>query len=220
MTVRTLIEVAYRLIGINYPTSLEFDQGFGSLNTLLANFSVENLNLHAVITESFSLVVGQNVYTIGSGGNFSTVRPTKILDGTYIKDSISEDYPVVPMTRQQYNGIQYKIDSGRPTRMYYEPEYPLGKIRFNYKPESTDTIYFDSWKPLTEFAALSTTISLPPEYEKVLKYNLAVELVAPNDPPKVISQLAFTSLQAIRNNNAGRTEPTGVDDYIVWELYR
>lgn len=219
MTVRTLIEAAYRLVGNSNPSSIELDNALESLNTLLTHLSIENLNLFAVVTESFSLVVGQSIYTIGSGGDFSTIRPTKILEGVYIQDSNSIDYPVIPMSRQQYNQIQYKIDTGRPTRIYYEPEFTLGKIRFNYKPEVIETLYIDSWKPLTEFSTLATTVSLPPEYEKVLKYNLAIEL-AVLDPPKMIVQLAMGALAAIRSNNSARVEPIGIDDYMAWELYR
>ncbi len=219
MTARTLIEAAYRLVGISFPTSFELDNGLESLNNLLTHLSVENLHLFAVITESFSLVVGKSTYTVGSGGDVDTVRPTKILEGSYIKDSSSSDYPVVPMSRQQYNQIMNKIDDGRPTRIYYEPEYPLGKIRLNYKPDSVETFYLDSWKPLTEFSVLATAVSLPPEYERVLKYNLAMELSV-LEPSKMVVQLAAAALKAIRSNNSERTETTGSDDYIVWELYR
>jgi hypothetical protein len=220
MTARELIRKSFLLVGAANPTSIQYDDALSSLNTLLINLAVDNLNLYAVVTESFPLVVGTSTYTIGSGGDFSTVRPTKILEGVYIKDSAGLDYPVIPMSRREYNRIVNKIDSGRPTRMYYEAEYTLGKIRFNYKPSAIETLYIDSWKPITEIASLATTISLPPEYLQALKYNLAVEL-AIQDPPSMVVRIANSSLEAIRENNSDRLdEPARYDDYMLWEFNR
>jgi len=218
-TARELILSSFRLVGINQPSSIQLDDALVSLNNLISNLSVGNLNLHAVTTENFTLVTDQGTYTIGSGGDFDTVRPTKILDSVYIKDSSGEDYPVIPMSRQQYNQIASKIDTGRPTRIYYEPEYPLGKIRFNYLPSTAETLYIDSWKPITEIATLATSINLPVEYKRALQYNLAIELV--EEPSKKIGQLAYSTLQAIKNNNSSdRVDDAVFDDYLTMSFYR
>ena len=60
--------------------------------------------------------------------------------------------------------------------MFYDNEYTLGKVYLYYTPDAAETLHIDSWKPLVELAALGTTVSLPPEYKRMLTYNLAVDL--------------------------------------------
>lgn len=221
-TARELIYAALRLIGVHNPDSTILDEALVALNALLSALSADKQVVYAVTTESFSLVIGKSAYTIGSGGDISSTRPFKILEGVYIQDSNTEDYPVMPMTRLQYNQIASKIDDGRPTRIYYEPEFPLGKIRFNYEPLEIETVHMDSWKPFAEFAALSTSVIFPPEYKKLLQYNLAVSLAPEHgvDPSRAVGALASLSLQDVKGTNSEPVEEVTMDSAVLFRLKR
>jgi len=85
--------------------------------------------------------------------------------------------PVTPAT----TAADKLVSLGRPTRLYYDPQYPLGKICFDYLPESAETFYVRSEKPLTELVTLDTEIVLPLEFKEALIYNLAIRVHTEED---------------------------------------
>jgi len=209
MTVQELIEGTLRLCSLRISTDTQLDEALEALNGMLNLWNAERLMVYAVTKESLTLVVGTGTYTIGSGGTFDTVRPQKLLSA-YIRDTNSLDYPVdVSMTENEYNSISDKTETGRPEHLYYSPEYPLGKIYFDLIPEVGETFVLDSWKQITEFASLEATITLPKEYEKALRFNLALDL-APEygvELDKTVIQQAALSKIIIENINAPLVEP-------------
>lgn len=168
-----IIDASLRLIGIKSPSSDNRDNGLLALNNMIRLLGAQKLVIHEIVNESFTLTIGTSVYTIGSGGDFDTVRPVRIVDA-WIRDSNDVDHPVEIITRERYNDIALKTIETRPDKLYYATEYSLGKINFNTEPDKAETLYVDSWKPLTTLASLSTTVDLPPEYEEFLVLNLAV----------------------------------------------
>jgi len=205
-TAQTHIDAAYRKLGIKAPTTARRNNGLEALNNMLSNFNVSGLIVQALTTENFTLTVGDAEYTIGSGGDFDTVRPNRVIDA-FIRDSSSFDYAVdVEMSIQEFNDIGDKTAEARPTRLYYTPEYPLGRIYLNYEPAAAETLYIETFKTITELAALSTTMSLPDEYKRFVVYNLALEL-APEEKIKtqtleLVIAIANDSKKIIKRLNA------------------
>ena len=137
-TANTITDGAYRLNSILNPSTDQDDSGLEALNNMISSWSAEGLLVPYNTIESFALTVGKSTYTIGSGGEFDTVRPLRIIDA-FIRDSNSDDYPVdVSMTRVEYNAITQKDAEARPTRLYFDPQYPKGKIYFNYEPDTAE----------------------------------------------------------------------------------
>lgn len=189
-TAQTIIDAAYRKIGITSPTSTEDDNALEMLNNMLGLWGSDFL-VSGVTRESLSLVVGTAEYTIGSGGDLDTVRPLSIKN-CYLKDSDDYSYPVdVNMSAKDYNRISSKTLESRPTELYFIPEYPLAKIIFNCESDKTYTAYFEFWKEFTEFAALNTAFNFPNEYKEAMVYNLAVRLAEDNS--LTVSQPAIES---------------------------
>ena len=219
-TARLIIEGAIRLIkGPNYNLApSELGAGFTGLNDLIASWSSDSILVPSVVTENFALIVGQGSYTIGAGGNFNTVRPTKILNGVFIRDSNDSDHPVAVVTRSRYQRIGKKSNTGRPVVLYYEPHYPLGIIYFDTEPTSTESVHFDSLKPITEITDLSATLTLPPEYKRALRFNLAMEL-APEfgdiKLPDFVVTMADDSKGALERVNADPLEQVTFDNALL-----
>lgn len=219
-TTRLIIEGAIRLIKGNAyrPSNSDLGAGLIGLNDLIASWSVDDILVPVVITENFTLTTGQGSYTIGPGGDFNTVRPTKIQRGIYIRDSADVDYPMRVITRELYNNLAIKDADGRPTRLYYKPSYPLGTIFFNFVPTLAETIYFDSLKPLTEITNISATLVLPPEYKKALRFNLAIELApefADIKIPELVIRNAEESKDALERVNSISLEEVKFDGILL-----
>src|SRR3990170_4964206 len=174
-TAQNIIDAAYNKIGHLNITSGDSDKALVSLNNMLGTWGIDGLLVPYRTSENFPLVVGQSSYTIGSSGNFNTVRPLEIITA-YIRDSSSVDYILDPISQKQYAELSNKTADGRPTRFYYDPQYSLGKIYFDTEPASVETLYLISEKAITELATLATTVSLPDFYKESLVFNLAVRL--------------------------------------------
>jgi hypothetical protein len=205
MTIQTIIDAAYRKNGINLPTSTQRTEALILLNSMISSWYAESLSVPYSTAEELTLVIGQGTYTIGTGGSFNTAVPIKIIDA-YIRDSDSADHSVdISMNRWEYDAIGDKTATGRPTRLYYDPQYPLGKIYFNLLPEDAETLHLITEKHLASFTSLSAEItSLPAFYEEALIYNLAVRISLEEDTvvsPATV-QIANTSKNTLENLNA------------------
>lgn len=177
-TALSLITASMRTAGIltqgESPSSEEANQALEILNDIMASLSNDSLYVYARTLESFALTAGDGEYTIGAGGDFNTTRPIKIISA-YIRIG-NTDYDLGLATDEAFANIPYKaVISGIPDFLNYTNDYPLGTIKL-YPLPNGGTIYILSEKPLTGFAALSTDISLPPGWNRMLKHLLAVEL--------------------------------------------
>jgi hypothetical protein len=169
------------------------------LNGLVDEWNSESQTLYQEQEETFTLT-GATSYTIGSAGTFNTVRPEKIISAFYRLGGI--DYPPLTLTPKiNWDVIQQKTTPGYPEALWYDEAYPLGVIHLWPNPTS-GTLVLSTLKQLTEFAATSTTVSLPPGYRDALTYNFAVRYspeggILTDD----IRRLAVKTLAAVKRNN-------------------
>lgn len=147
------------------------------LNSMLASWSAEKLLVPYLVTDTLTLTASDGEYTFGSGGDINSARPLRI-EHAYVRDSGGNDYPIKVINPEDYNNITLKTTTGRPCQLYLILEYPLAKIKLYYVPDAAETLYLDSWKPLSSLATAATTISLSGEYQKAIEFNLAIELAA------------------------------------------
>jgi len=212
-TAGKIIKAALRRVGLvetgQEPTAEEYADGLEELNMLLSSLSAKGLMIPARTKENFTLTIGTASYTIGSGGSFDTTRPDRILDA-FIRDASGNDNPVAIFAAEEYNDVAVKSTSGRPTRLYYKPAYPLGTIYFDFTPASAETLYLDSDKPLTELASKTTSVSLPDAYKRMLVLLFAITLHpgAGEDVPPSLMKEADDAMMIVENLVASsRTVP-------------
>ena len=200
-TALDIIKGSLRLIGVvdadEAPTSSESEAALLAMQQMIESWSSDNIMIPYITNESFSLVIGTASYTVGTGGDFNTDRPQSILDA-YIRTSAGGDLGLEIIGEKEYNRINSKGYSGQPTRLYYVPEYPLGKIYLDAAPSDATDIYIDSLKPLSSPTALTTSISFPPGYDRALRFNLAVDL-APEYGTSVRQEVVFAADSALEN---------------------
>jgi len=202
-TALTLIQDALFAIGVLAEGETASDataqHAFRHLKYMLRHWSAKNIRLYYTKQDTIVLT-GANSYTIGSGGDCDTVRPTSIRGG-YVRDSNSLDHPIKIVDEDKYRRLSMKNLIQTPEIVWYSPEYPLGKIWI--WPVGTGTLYLDSLKPLTDPATLTTSISFPPEYDEAIIYGLAVRLSSSYG--KAVSEdiavLALDGLRDIESKN-------------------
>lgn len=161
-----------------------------TLNYLFERWNLDGITVYCHETKSFTLVIGQANYTIGTGGspNISTVRPT-FIDSMYIRDG-GTDVPITQITLDQYIKLPSKSDSASyPSFFCYDSQFPLGVIRFSQVPSAVYTCYYTVPRAFTELTSLATAISYPDGYARAIETNLAMDL-AVFYPGKVSAELA------------------------------
>lgn len=205
-TAQDIINGALRLLQVKSPdvtlTAAESNDALDALNLMIDSWSNDSLMVHHIIKEDFTLVAGQSVYTIGTGGDFNTSRPVSIETATIrINNS---DYGVIPVAYDDWAAIRLKsLGTNFVEYLYLDESYPLANIWVYPIPTSTINITLYSRKPLTTFANLTDTFSLPPGYARALKHALAVEL-APEYQTSAgddVKRLAVAAMAAIKRTN-------------------
>ena len=212
-TAATIISASFDKIGIATPTTAQNTSALTSLNNMISLMGADFLPPY-ITRYSAALTIADAEYTIGSSGNFDTVRPSKI-ESAFLRDASSYDHPLKIISAKDYNQIYNKSLTAAPECLYYQPEYPLGKIILDSAPEQAYDLHMDMWVNFTEFTALSTSFSLPPEYKAFFVYNLAVSLAEDWDRnvSKTLYAMAQESKNVIERLNASvRLTPTAKFD--------
>ncbi len=159
------------------PSADEAADCLTALNAMLSSWSNEKLMVYVSTMATLPMVSNQSVYTIGPTGDLVTTRPMSLGQGSYITYQYIT-YPLEIIDSTQYSSIPYKAQTAIiPIYGWFSPTYPDATLTIWPVPTSTDVDFvLEMWCALTEFATLSTDVSLPPGYEDAIAYNLAVRI--------------------------------------------
>lgn len=220
-TVGDVINGALRLIGQlaegEEPSPETSADGVSAFRAMVESFNNESLQIYQIQDEVFTLPASVTYQTIGVGGDFSTTWPIKILDSTFTRNNTTApnvDFGLQVINNDQYSAIPVKTVTGPyPQYLYYERSYPLGKLYFWPVPILALELHLSTWKPLTDVTGLTTGISLPPGYERALRYSLAIEL-APEfgvEPSPTVVKIASKARENLRRVN-GQSDVMSLPD--------
>lgn len=188
-TVGDLIRSAMRKIGVlaagePLPPS-EGDDAKQVFSQMVDSWALESLLIPVVGVVTKQLLSGVSEYTIGiypddeiPDSHIETARPEKIISA-FIRDSYDTDYPQEIIDSKTFNRISRKTNSSRPSRIYVRKGWPLNTLLFESLPYADETLHMEVTQPLSEYlstASLTDVVNLPPGYEQVLIYNLAIVL--------------------------------------------
>ena len=216
MTVSQLITAALqdlRVLQVGETASAN-DAAFGldRLNDWIDGLATEGLTVYSRARTVWTISSATS-YTIGTGATINCARPTGPLaiDNIGFQDtsvSPTMEYNLGPvLTEDAYDGIAQKdLTSVFPQTAYYNPTYNsgFGLIRLWPIPTSS-TLQGVSYTlvPVSEFAAITDTVALPPGYRRFLRTNLAKELASAFDSPLTpdIQQAAMESEADVKRAN-------------------
>ena len=203
MVIRALRLIGEKEVGGSL-SSAEQTAYLSDLNAMMESWSLERLMCYHEVEDSKALTVSDASYTIGSGGDWNTTRPTTITQA-WIRDSSNLDSPVEIINQQAYNLIVQKtVDGTYPQYLYYDTAYSTarGTIYIYPEPSAALTLYITSWKQLTQFATIGETVALPPGYQRAIEFNLAVELAGGfKSVSAEVAKIARESKAAIKSFN-------------------
>jgi hypothetical protein len=171
--VSDLIYHALRIAGIlSEPgrgySAASLDDGMATLNAMLDAWNAERLMLYAMSRNLFTLTASQADYTIGDGGDFDVVRPTKIERASTVDLSDPAnpwERPIDALTEQGWQEISGKATpSTLPGRVWYETTYPLGTLHFWPVPTAAHQVALYWRGLLAGFTNATDSILVPPGY--------------------------------------------------------
>lgn len=216
-TSNDIITFALKRIGVYAPGETVADSDaedcLTALNDMLDSWSNENLTCYAKLEQSVALTVGKTTYTIGTSGgaDINLTRPLKIDDSpvsAYIQDTNGNNFYLNVVPQEQWNMIANRsgnVNSNIPDTLFYDPQFPLGKINFWPQPNSGNyTAFWDSFLQLTTFTNLASSLSLPPGYKDALQKNLAIEVwpdFKSGEPPAWLIEQARVAKANVKRTN-------------------
>lgn len=178
-----------------------------ALNQMLDSWSTESLSVYSTQDQTFDWLPNQRTQTLGPTGDFVGNRPVWLDDSTYFKDATTNvSYGVKFLNQLQYDGIAVKtVTSTYPQVMFVNMEMP--NIRMYIYPVPTRVLewHFISVTELTQPAALTTTLVIPPGYLRAFRFNLACEIAAEFgvEPSATVKQIAMASKRDLKRINFG-----------------
>jgi hypothetical protein len=182
------------------------------LNDWINSMATEGLTIYGQARTTWTISTAAS-YTIGAGGVINCARPTGPMGITNIGFQDTSVSPTIEynlgtaLTEDAYAGIAQKaLTSVYPQAAYYNPTFTSGLGLIYLWPIPTSTtlqgvIYTPV--PVSEFTAISDTISLPPGYRRFLRTGLAKEIAAAFDAPLTpdLQQAAMESKADIKRAN-------------------
>jgi hypothetical protein len=182
------------------------------VNRLLDGWSARKLSPIGIQTTNYALS-GTGTYTFGPTGTWvATVRPIKIkaasvlaVNGTEKECRIVDAVGWAAVADKSRTGI-FAED------LYWDGGFPSGNICLSPMPASGSCV-LRTYQPITDFANLADTVSLPPGYERALVINFALELCIPFTRPipeglPQLAQQAMADIAALSAEILGTPVPT------------
>ncbi|MDE2099124.1 MAG: hypothetical protein KGL39_17855 [Patescibacteria group bacterium] len=224
-TAQEIINKAFRKAGIltmnEAPTAEQSNAALDALNDMLASWTAEHsLLCYARSWETFTLTGGQYLYTMGPTGNFNTVRPVAIRGCSVTIGNA--DLPVTVIPGDVYlEDIPVKNVQGTPKWLTYDNAYPLCNLRIYPAAGGDYPFNLLTEKPLAAYG-LSTTIDLPPGWERAIVFNLPLDLAAdygqtlPDTVAPVASQAKGALIAQVSRTRSLDANPMPASPGNVW----
>lgn len=192
------------------PSNEDNNDAFTHLNMMLSAWNRKRWLIWHLIDVS-CVATGNTSYTVGTGGDFNTVRPDRI-EAAFVRflNSPPTNQPdsVIKVldAREDYNEIGMKniLTGGAPVAAFYDSAYPTGFLYLWPTPSAgAYEIHLSIKDQLAQFSNLTDTINLPAEYQEALTYNLALrmKIMYGLAPDGNLQRLADASLNTIRQAN-------------------
>lgn len=182
-TVADLITTSLKVLGVlaagETPTADEQTDAFNRLNDMLDSWTNERLTIYATSRDAYTLTPLHNPHTLGNEGSpdFNVVRPVRIDRASIVlANTNNSELYLNLLSDEEWQITQGKATTGIPAKLWVETKYPLLNLWLNPIPVNPDSLVLYTWQQIGRFAAVSTTVDLPPGYARALTYNLAREL--------------------------------------------
>lgn len=191
MTVRDLVTTALLKLGVlaegETATAAQAMGGLRVLNSMLDAWNLEGLLVYVIDRQLFPLTNGVSAYTLGPGGVWNTTplygagcpRPVRI-EGAWWQDPTTLIEQPINVLRNHVD-LQYlrsvpTISASLITDLWYYAGMPVGSVFVYPTPTLPANIVLYLWHPWDAATTLATVLTLAPGYQRLLEFQLAVDL--------------------------------------------
>lgn len=180
--------VATRIAGIVLEAGRGYSGSEGSdalriLNSMLDSFQSERLMVYAYLRSEFSITPGQQDYLVGNTAGYDwgpIPRPEELTLAGYVFTNVEPNVenPMRILSYQEWAALSPKdLESPIQYLLYYEPTVPNGTVHLWPVPtDQSVTVALYTWTNIQTIPALTTAMILPPAYQELLEYGLAIRL--------------------------------------------
>lgn len=214
MTALDLISSSLRLINImaaGEVTPIDMaNDSLQVLNDMIDSWNTDRLAIYTIQTNDFDFILSQQVYTLGTGGDFDIPRPPRIEGMSTIQftdPSNPVEIPIAMYTVAEWQDqvpVKQGVTGSIPLICYDDGAFPLRKLTFWPTPvDQPNKFRLYSWQALPA-QTLETEVSFPPGYRQAIRYELAVLLAAEfaATPTATVMAVAVESKARVRSMNA------------------
>jgi len=142
---------------------------------MLDSWRIDKLLVFRILENTFTLQVGFDTYTVGSGGNFNIERPDRLEDTCFIMYQNTQ-HPVRIVDEATLTAQQTQAQTQMPRMIYLDPAFPLASVFFDYTPDKAYEFHLKTWSSLQQFASINDVLTLPSGYQRALESNFAMEV--------------------------------------------
>ena len=211
VTIRQVCQDAAQEIGV-YAQSENLNAGdaaslLGLLRRLLNAWNADRRAVYATRFDEFTLIPNLSPTQIGPGADFNmTQRPVSI-DGANLILNTSVPNVNTPITIRDaawwLKQTVPDLTSTFPTDLYYQPDWPNGKLYFWPVPGTAYDVQLMSRVLLSDAVVLGDTFTLPPGYQNAITLTLAEMALRPfgRPPDATLSRDASVARAAMFDNN-------------------
>lgn len=205
-----------RLIGAlasgEVPTAAEANDALTVLNQMIDSWNADRLMCFTLTISEFPLIVSQQVYTMGTGGDFNIPRPARIERASIV--SLTNPSQPLELPIDYYTDLDWQlqpvkiINSSLPQAVYDDQAFPLRSLSFWPIPTQNVNTRLYCWTQLTSFDLNTSDVTFPPGYIEALRYNLAVQLMA--EMPGEYNQATFGIVTAKATETMARVRSINI----------
>lgn len=161
------------------------NQALRVANRILQKWSTQRLFIYTVAARPFTMVAGQQDYTLGPTVSPSPIafvgsRPVFVESAQAVLPGSAMDEPVSVVDAIKWGAIRDKGATtsllGLPQTLWPEYTYPNLAFHLWPIPNNSCVVKLKTWELLQQFLTVFDTVSLPPGYEQAITTVLGVEL--------------------------------------------
>lgn len=195
------------------PDNAETNDALDTANEMFDSWNAEGYMIFSIGINDFPLSSSQQIYTLGTGGDFNIPRPENLnYASIVILNNPAEpvEYPIPIYTTQDWQQhIPIKnVPGNLPLLVYDDGNFPLRSLTFWPSGATNCSFRLYSWQKLNNFPDLVTSRTYPAGYLEAIRYNLAIRLAteygAPVSPE--LAALAMSSLARVKSSNPDDTQ--------------
>lgn len=134
------------------------------------------------VTDGDTVVITAGLTSAAAAGNRIFCYTTKIprplvMEYVAIRNTNGEDMPLTLMSREYYEGIANKTETGSPSRFLYEDGIGSGTLYLDCAPDDvTDVLRIVFLTPAEDYGSSANDIAFPQQWHAPLSFGLAKRL--------------------------------------------